>query len=60
MLEKYPDIMTAKQTMEALGVSKELLYELIRTKQLPAYRLGKKSWKINKSSLIEHLKGLER
>ncbi len=60
MLEEYPDVMTTKEVMEVLAISKELLYELVRLKQLPAYRLGKKSWRFNKSSLINHLINLEK
>ena len=60
MLEQYPEILTAKQGMEILGIQKELFYNLIKSKKLPAYRLGKKSWRINKSSLINHLIALEK
>jgi excisionase family DNA binding protein len=60
MLEEYPDVMTAKEVMEVLAVSKELLYDLIREKQLPAYKLGKKYWRINKTSLADYLYALEK
>ena len=60
MLEEYPDILTTKEVMEILAISKELLYKLIHAERLPAYRLGGKSWRINKASLIEHLISLEK
>ena len=60
MLKDYPDVLTAKDAMKILSISKELLYDLINSKQLPAYRLGKKSWRINKESLINYLIALEK
>ena len=55
MLEEYPDILTSREIREILAVSKELLYELIKTKRIPAYKLGKKEWRFNKAELIECL-----
>ena len=60
MLDEYPDVLTTREVMEVLAVSKDLLYKLIETDQIPAYRLGKKSWRINKTSLINHLLALEK
>lgn len=60
MLEDYPDVLNTKEVMEILDITKNLLYELIHTKQLPAYRLGRKKWRINKNSLINYLTRLER
>lgn len=59
MLEKYPDVLTAKDVMEILSINKGLLYELIHNGQLPAYRLGSKKWRFNKESLINYLISLE-
>ena len=59
MLEDYPDVLTTREVMEILDITKNLLYELIHTKQLPAYRIGKKKWRINKNSLIGYLSRLE-
>ena len=59
MLEDYPDVLTTREVMEILDITKNLLYELIHTKQLPAYRIGKKKWRINKNSLIDYLSRLE-
>ena len=55
MLEKYPDVLNTQEVMEILGITKNLLYELIHKQEIPAYRLGKKKWRINKDSLIKYL-----
>ena len=60
MLEEYPDVLNTKEVMEILGITKNLLYTLIHTNQLPAYRIGAKKWRINKSSLIKYLYSLEQ
>ena len=59
MLDEYPDVLNTKEVMEILDITKNLLYKLIHTKQLPAYRIGEKKWRINKNSLIEYLHKLE-
>lgn len=59
MLDEYPDVLTTREVMEILDITKNLLYKLIHTKQLPAYRIGSKKWRINKSSLIKYLYSLE-
>ena len=60
MLEKYPDVLNTKEVMEILDIDKNLLYKLIHTGQLPAYKIGQKKWRINKDSLIEYLYELEQ
>lgn len=59
MLDEYPDVLNTKEVMEILDITKNLLYKLIHTKQLPAYRIGQKKWRINKQSLINYLYELE-
>ena len=59
MLDEYPEVLNTKEVMEILDITKNLLYKLIHTKQLPAYRIGEKKWRINKNSLIEYLHKLE-
>lgn len=56
MLETYPDVLTINETIEILGISRNMLYDLIHSSTLPAYRLGKKIWRINKPDLILFLK----
>ena len=59
MLDEYPDVLNTKEVMEILDIAKNPLYKLIHTKQLPAYRIGQKKWRINKQSLINYLYELE-
>lgn len=56
MLETYPDVLTLNETLEILGISRNMLYDLIHSGTLPAYRLGKKIWRVNKPDLILYLK----
>lgn len=56
MLETYPDVLTINETIEILGVSRNMLYNLIHSGMLPAFRLGRKIWRINKSDLILFLR----
>lgn len=56
MLDDFPDIMTVREAMQALGVSKSTIYGLIRNDQIPAFRLGDKLWRIRKDSLLGYLK----
>ncbi|MDD3570368.1 MAG: helix-turn-helix domain-containing protein [Lachnospiraceae bacterium] len=55
MLEDYPDILTPKEVMEILGISKNTLYQLINNGEIPATRLGRKLWRIQKQALMEFL-----
>lgn len=55
MLEDYPDILTPKEVMEILGVSKNTLYQLINNGEIPATRLGRKLWRIQKQALLHFL-----
>ena len=55
MLEEYPDVLSINETMEILGISRNLLYNLIHTGVIPAMRIGKKLWRINKTDLITFL-----
>ena len=55
MLEEYPDVLSINETMEILGISRNLLYNLIHTGTIPAMRIGKKLWRINKQALIKYI-----
>ncbi|MDD3172859.1 MAG: helix-turn-helix domain-containing protein [Herbinix sp.] len=55
MLEEYPDVLTINETMEILGISRNLLYDLIHSGTLPAFRIGIKIWRIKKLDLISFL-----
>lgn len=56
MLENYPDVLNVNETIEILGISRNMLYDLIHSGTLPAFRLGRKIWRINKPDLILYLK----
>ena len=60
MLDEYSDVLTVKDVCQILKFSKDMLYTLIQTKQIPAYKFGKKEWRFNKASLIKHLKAMEK
>lgn len=53
MFEEYPDVLTINETIEILGVSRNLLYDLIHAGTIPAFRLGTKIWRIRKVDLIQ-------
>lgn len=55
MLTDYPDIMTIREAMEVLGISRNTIYEYIRSGTIPAFKLGTKIWRIKKSDLITYV-----
>lgn len=55
MLEDYPDVLTINETIEILGISRNMLYDLLKNGTIIGYRLGKKIWRINKSELLTYL-----
>ena len=59
MLADYPDVMKPADVMEALGIGKNLFYELVNEGRLKASRIGK-IWRIQKKSVIEFLDDSER
>ena len=54
MFDFYPDILTVNDVTEILGISKNMVYKLIKAKKLPAERLGNKLWRISKKELIKY------
>lgn len=56
MLFDYPDIMTSEDVMEILSISRNTLYHLIHSQRLPAFRLGKRSWRFRREDLEYYLK----
>jgi excisionase family DNA binding protein len=56
MLDNYPDVMTADQMREALGIGRDLAYEGLKSGQIPHVRIGGK-YLIYKQSLIKMLEG---
>ncbi len=55
MFEEYPDILTAREVMEILGISKNAFYKMINNGTIPAFRLGEKMWRVRKDELVGSL-----
>ena len=57
MLQHYDDVLTVQEACEILMVGKNSIYDLIRKKQLEAYRTDNgRIWKIPKDSLIHYIR----
>lgn len=56
MFKEYPDIMTAKEAMEALGIGKNLMYRLLNEGEIKAVRAGGKVWRISRKALSDYAK----
>ena len=41
MLREYPDVMNVEQVSEALHLCKALVYQLLRSNEIPSKRIGK-------------------
>lgn len=55
MLIDYPDIMTIREAMDVLGVSRNTMYEYVRNGTIHAFKLGSKIWRMKKSDLLTFL-----
>ena len=55
MLLNYPDILTPKDIMEILSISKNTLYHMIQTNEFPAFRLGPRAWRFRRDDIIAYL-----
>ena len=58
MLDDYDDYLTPLGAAYVLNVSLTTIYKLIRTQQLPAFKLGPKLWRIYKQSLVDYLQNV--
>ena len=56
MLHRYPDILTTRDVMEILSISKNTLYHMIRDRRIPAFRLGNRCWRFRRDDLEYYLK----
>jgi excisionase family DNA binding protein len=54
MLEKYNDVLTSKEVLDILHISKNTLYDLLNKNMIPYIKIGR-SYRISKKSLIEFL-----
>lgn len=55
MLDEYPDVLNTDEVISILSISRNLLYQLINSGELPAMRVGSKIWRIRKDNLIQYL-----
>ncbi len=42
MFDKYPDVLSIEQVMQALGIGKNTVYKLIQNRKLCCIRIGRK------------------
>lgn len=55
LLKNHPDVLTGEQVMKLLSISRNTLYHLIATKQIPAFRLGSRCWRFRKDDIERFL-----
>lgn len=55
MFNEYDDIMSIEDVSEALHIGKNRVYELLSSKQLYGFRIGR-PWKIPKESVEEYVR----
>ncbi len=53
MFDNYNEILTVEELMKLLWIGKNTAYELLQSKQLKAFRIGK-VWKIPRRSVEEY------
>ena len=57
VFNNYPEILTPRDLMEMLNLSKTTVYAMLNNHIIPAYRVGcGKKWRINKCDLEEYLR----
>lgn len=55
VLTEYAEIITTKDAMAILGISRNMLYELLHNETIHGFKLGKKIWRLKKSDIIDYL-----
>ena len=55
MLYNYPDILTIDEVMSILHIGRGLCYEYLKSGLLKGFKIGSKTWKIPKDSVIEFI-----
>lgn len=58
MLKDYPDVLTPPEVMEILEIGRNLLYQSMQDGTIPAFRIGKKMWRVLKKDLIDYVTGM--
>ena len=56
MFKDYPDMLTPREAMEALGIGKTTMYRLLNTGEINPTRVGGKIWRISRKALSEYAK----
>lgn len=54
LFQGYPDILTAKQVQQLLGIGRHAAYHLLETNQIHCFKIGN-AYKIPKTSLINYV-----
>ena len=55
MLDEYNDVLTVSQLQEILGVGRNLVYALLQSGTISAFRVGQKKWRIPKAAVLSYL-----
>lgn len=55
MLNQYDDVITIKELCDILMIGRNRAYELLKTKEIHGFRIGR-IWKIPKASVEEYLR----
>lgn len=55
MLYRFPDILTSRDVMKILSISKNTLYHMIKAGQIPAFRLGPRCWRFRREDIAYYL-----
>lgn len=54
MFKDYPDVMSVKEVMSALGICKQSVYSMIESGQIASFKIGR-THKVPKNSLIKYI-----
>lgn len=58
MLNQYEDVLTVEDVCSILMVGRNRVYELLNNQELKGFRIGKRTWRIPKSSVNEFIESL--
>lgn len=56
MFKNYPDMLSPKECMDALGIGKNTMYRLLNTGEIKATRVGGKMWRVSRKALSDYAK----
>lgn len=55
MFEQYNDLLTVEELCEALGIGKNIAYEILGTGEINAFKIGDRTWKIPKLAVEQYI-----